>query len=422
MAALSFLRFADWLDFERVRRIGVVAAVLVIAAIAWNSWDHTRYGLTNASGEQLGVDFVNYWSGAHLAAEGRAPLAYDIKGFVAYERAHTSPNAMFRWYSYPPVTMLLTSPLALLPFIPALIFWLLAGALVWAAVLSRILDWRMALIAAFGAPASFMNFVAGQNGFLTAILFSGGILALRTRPLVAGILFGMLCYKPQFGILLPFALAAGGYWRTFASAALTVLALVALSVLLLGGATWTAFLHTAPYNHLLMEQGSGFWRRMPTPFSFVRLMGGTIFLAYAAQIVSAALAIAATVFVWRGRASFAVKSGALIFGTFLVTPYAWDYDLVILTFAVAMLAVEAAKTGFQPWERITLAMVIAMPVLLTIIATATHIQIGPFILWAAFAFVLRRALDARRMETASHDDPKYVSLGAGNLTRESKQW
>jgi hypothetical protein len=260
-----------------------------------------------------------------------------------------------------------------------------------------------------------MNLIAGQNGYLSAILLAGGILALERRRLLAGILFGMLCYKPQLGVLLPFALAAGGYWRTFVSAALTVAAMVGLSVLLLGAGTWTAFAHTAPYNHLLMEQGYGFWRRMPTPFAFVRLAGGTVDLAYAVQILSAVLAIVATVLIWRSGAAFAVKSGALLLGTFLVTPYAWDYDLVVLTFAVALLAMEAAKTGFLPWEKITLAAVVAAPALLTGIATASHIQIGPFVLWAAFLFAMRRALVPLAADVASHPGLKRVSLGSGNV-------
>lgn len=272
MGSLSFLRYADWLNVERVRRIGVVLAVIVVAALAWDTWDHTRDGLTNANGEQLGVDFVNYWASSHLAAEGH-----------------------------------------------------------------------------------------------------------------------------------------------FVSAALTVVAMVGLSVLLLGAGTWTAFAHTAPYNHLLMEQGYGFWRRMPTPFAFVRLAGGTVDLAYAVQILSAVLAIVATVLIWRSGAAFAVKSGALLLGTFLVTPYAWDYDLVVLTFAVALLAMEAAKTGFLPWEKITLAAVVAAPALLTGIATASHIQIGPFVLWAAFLFAMRRALVPLAADVASHPGLKRVSLGSGNV-------
>ena len=40
------------------------------------------------------------------------------------------------------------------------------------------------------------------------------------RPVLAGLLIGCLTWKPQFGILLPVALAASNRWRAFASAAM----------------------------------------------------------------------------------------------------------------------------------------------------------------------------------------------------------
>ncbi len=48
---------------------------------------------------------------------------------------------------------------------------------------------------------------------------TGALLQLDKRPVLAGILFGLLAYKPQFGLLIPFVLAASGRWRTFAAAA-----------------------------------------------------------------------------------------------------------------------------------------------------------------------------------------------------------
>ena len=47
----------------------------------------------------------------------------------------------------------------------------------------------------------------------------GGLLLLDRRPVLAGILFGALCYKPHFGMLIPVALAASGRWRAFGAAA-----------------------------------------------------------------------------------------------------------------------------------------------------------------------------------------------------------
>ena len=70
------------------------------------------------------------------------------------------------------------------------------------------------LLLALAFPAVLVNLGHGQNGFLTAALLGGALVVLDRRPIVAGILFGLLVYKPQFGLMIPLALVAGGHWRT----------------------------------------------------------------------------------------------------------------------------------------------------------------------------------------------------------------
>jgi hypothetical protein len=359
---LAILRQADWLNGPRLRRIALIFVVLAGASLAMDFRRHTSAGVTDRSGEQLGRDFVNYWSGARLAAHGQADLVYDIGAFVRYERKQTAANAYFKWYSYPPTALLLSLPLAGLGFVPALAAWLLSGLLLCAALLARTLDWRMALLAALATPAALINALWGQNGQFSAALLAGGILLLESRPSLAGLLFGLLCFKPHLAVLVPLALAAAGRRRTFAAAAATVAALSA-GVFLLGDDVWAGFLHNAPINAGLLEHEDSIWHRMPTMFAAVRLAGGGIGLGYTAQAVSAVAAAWLTVRIWRGGGGQPIKGAALLFATFLVTPYAWDYDLVVLTFAVVWYAKEAAHGGFLPWEKIILAGILVMPLL-----------------------------------------------------------
>ena len=51
------------------------------------------------------------------------------------------------------------------------------------------------------APTTTICLVAGQSGFLLAALLVGGLQLVARRPILAGILFGSLTYKPQFGVL-----------------------------------------------------------------------------------------------------------------------------------------------------------------------------------------------------------------------------
>jgi arabinofuranan 3-O-arabinosyltransferase len=387
----SLFRQADWLSPERVRRIAVIFAIIAALGLGLDFWVRTRAGVASLDGDQIGRDFINFWSGAKLAAQGIAAKAYDMDFFIAYERAQTVPNGAMRWYGYPPVTMLLSLPLALTGFITGLILWWLAGYALISTLLARDIGWRWGLLAAFATPAALWNNLSGQNGCFSAALMAGGILLIKRRPWLAGLLFGALCFKPHLAILVPVALAAGGYWRSFVAAGLSAVALCGASALLLGVDAWAGFAHNAPINVYLLETMTGFWPRMPTPFVTVMTLGGGTTAAYALQIASGMTAALITAFVWRSQASMRVKGACLIVATFLTTPYAWDYDLVSLTFVVAWLIVEAREKGFAPYEKFAMGLAIAMPLLTMPILATIQVQPGFLMLWPLLLTTARRA-------------------------------
>ena len=93
------------------------------------------------------------------------------------------------------------------------------------------------------APGVAVNLFFGQNGILSTILLGGGVLLLRSRPVLGGMLLGLMAYKPQLALLIPFALLAGREWRALAAAILSQLGLMLLSLLVLGVEPWLAFLY-----------------------------------------------------------------------------------------------------------------------------------------------------------------------------------
>jgi hypothetical protein len=393
---LAFLAQADWLDGPRLRRIAGIGGLVVLAALGADVWLHTRAGVTALDGEQLGRDFVNYWAGGHLAAQGRAGLVYDIKGFLAFERAHTAANANFKWFAYPPTALLLCLPLAAFGFFAGYVAWLAAGTWACFALLRRTLDAPLALLASFAPPAVFMNAISGQNGQFSAALLAGGLLLLEQNPWLAGGLFGAMVFKPHLALLVPVALAAGGYWRAFAAAAATALACIGLSTLLFGPEIWSDFAHVAPMNARLMEYGVNFWHRMPTVFSAARLAGLGITAAYGMQILSSVAVAILVAWIWRRGTVPALRGAALIVAVFLATPYAWDYDMISLTFAAAWLAAEGQRGGFLSWEKTALFLLLAMPLIVSPLASHTPLQMGPWILWSMLLLIVRRLLNDDR--------------------------
>ena len=72
---------------------------------------------------------------------------------------------------------------------------------------------RETLLAAAAFPAVFINIGHGENGFLTAALLGAALYWLDFRPWLAGLLSGLLAYKPQFGVLLKAAALASASLR-----------------------------------------------------------------------------------------------------------------------------------------------------------------------------------------------------------------
>jgi hypothetical protein len=377
--AIDVLRSARWVTRERLVLWGAGFCVLSAVTLTYVAI-HTS---------PLAGDFINYWSGATLAASGRAPLAYNVEQFRAFERTIIGPPGL-RWYSYPPIAMLLTLPLALFSFGPALALWLLAGAGSCFELARRLVGWRGAVIAVIGTPAAFFTLEGGQNSFFTASLLAGGLMVLNRRPVVAGICFGCLAYKPHLGLLLPIALAAGGYWRAFAAAAATVALLAVASLILFGAATWVGFLGQMDVERQVIEFETRFWPSMPTVFAAARILGATLPLAYGAQILSGTLAALIVGYVWRMASAFEIKAATLIAATFLATPHAWDYDLVVMIFAAAWLWREGRRTGFLAWERIAVVAMLAPPLFYVGLARSTGIPIGAAVLWLVLLTLARR--------------------------------
>jgi hypothetical protein len=381
---------ARWLTRERLLLCGSCLAFLTIGLLAFDIAAHPHTGLTNAAGEHLGNDFVQFWDSARLAASGRPEAAY-----VLGAPFHTTELAI----AYPPIVMLLCRPLASFAYPYALCIWGGLGFMLFAWTLSRAIGWEMAIFASIGTPAAMINIYLGQNGFYTAALFASGLTLVERRPIAAGILLGLLCCKPQLGLLLLPALVAGGHWRVVVAAAVAVFLLAAITMILFGLDTWIAFFDRLFAQRQLLETRTAAWSWMPSVFAMVRLIGASSPVAYLIQTLSAICATVAVTLLWRGQAPLAVKSAGLVIATFLATPYAWAYDTVVLTFAAAWLANEARRSGFLPWERVTVLVLLSLPAALLVLAKLANFQIGPVLLWLALAVLMRRGSQLRSLST-----------------------
>jgi len=387
-AFLNTLSTGGWLTRERMRLVAL--AVLVASAIGAIYLIATADGLIDRFGHPIGTDFTNVYAAGTYVLEGLPSAPFDPKLQYARELAIFGAATPFYGWHYPPFFLGLAALLALLPYSLALALWqgVTLALYLWAMRAVVGTNDRLWLLLALAFPAVFINLGHGHNGFLTAALFAAALLSLDRKPVLAGILFGCLAYKPQFGLLLPLAA--------------TVVLCVLATTLAFGPDIWLAFLDSTDFTRtVILESGDTGWYKIQSVFSWVRMWGGPVTLAYALQGAVTLVVAAALIWLWRGNASFPRKAAALLIGTLLATPYSLDYDLMLLAPAIGFLAADGFARGFGSYEKSLLAILWIVPLITRAIAETTLIPLAVPAMLCAFVIILLRSNAARTKSAAT---------------------
>jgi len=376
-----------------------VAAAFVIYVI--DLLRQTRDGLTDGIERPFGDDFINFWSGSFLAGHQRAAEIFNFGAFHAFEQSVVGVHLQGYHYSYPPMFLVLTAPLALVPYVPGLLLWLAAGWFAFYGALRLAMPRGRVLLLALATPAVFINAVAGQNGTWTAALFGAGLGLLDRQPIMAGGCLGLLIYKPQLALLIPVALVAGRRWQALAATAATAAGLTAIAAIWLGPEIFADYLRqVTSLRHIILEDGTGVWHRMLSVFVAARRLGADVPTAYAVQAVACGLAALAVAAVWYRDASSGVRNAMLLLGTCLATPYLQDYDLVFGALIVVWMAqeVEIQRMPELPLFLANAALLLT-PLFAASLARLTGLEFGPLFILPLFVIALKCGLAARQPGT-----------------------
>ena len=402
------LRSGAWLTPARGRAYSLI--LLAVCGLAIAGWIAASRHLIDRNGKPIGSDFSSFYAAGTLARAGRAADAYAPGRQHAREQRMFGADTPFYSWPYPPVFFFVAAPLAAMPYPLALAVWqgaTLALYLLVIAIILRAARRRQRIVAdnwllvATAFPAVFINLGHGQNGFLTAALLGAALLNLPRRPILAGILIGLLCYKPQFALVFPVALLAAGQWRAIAAAGATAIALAAASYLIFGADAWAAFIASTELSRkLLLEQGSVGFEKLQSVFAAIRLWGGGISLAYAAQGAVSGLVICCTAWIWSTSNKHELNSALLVAATTLASPHLLDYDLMLLAAALAFLASVIVNEGLREYELSLTAFVWIAPLFTRTVAGLAGVPLGLIATLALFGLIMHRSLRERPLREA----------------------
>lgn len=369
-----------------------VALCLVLATVcgfvAFLYAERNIAAFASSSSEAHG-DFFALWSYAKIVAAHPAADLYSFATLHARQVALGMTPGSENPFPYPPTAMLLLSPLALGPYHAAYAIWVIGtfALFLWAIVATC---WRTRgiVLPIMIAPLTTIAVNSGQTGFLAGALLIGGVQTAAERPVLSGILLGLLTYKPQLGLLVPVALVAAGQWRTIATAALTALVMAATVTVWFGWGIWPAWLHLLPIYSHWFAQSQIILPFMPTVQANLRLLGVAPDPAMAVQAISA---VAMAVLVWRcfRRGPSAQATAALLVATFLATPHAIIYDAPMLTGALVLFvgARVRAKATFSLLEVIVLVLALLFP--FAMVLHGNHLPVSSPVLLTLLTVIVR---------------------------------
>ena len=231
----------------------------------------------------------------------------------------------------------------------------------------------------------------------------------RKRPALAGICFGLLTYKPQFGRIIPLALIAGGYWRVIGWAAISATAMIVLSIAVFGTRDLARFL-----RHRRQDQWHHPRRRLGPTFPSFKA-STALSARWVAVGAVAWIAQGLLIAVSERRHHLAVASKGLRStlrrqrsqtATILASPYAFIYDFVALAIPLMFLG----KAGFSTKES---AVVIAAGILVGYGPSqhvATALSLGAALCWAWWSAVHARIFRVRHASGSAQAGAVGVKL------------
>lgn len=325
------------------------------------------------TGGMVGHDFLAFYTAGTFVRDGRMGDLYNLEKVRAFQhdlarRDQLEIGESFGPFWNPPFYAWVFVPLARLPYQAALLGWETINAIslctaiaLMIRLLRRIQNQKLGprMVSENASPAGWrvwllvpmllltsmpliQAFTHGQNTAVSLLLLSLVATFWQCRRgFAAGIIAGLLFYKPQLGMVVAVALVLTLGWRAAAGLAIMGLALLVTTVLTMP-ATLTDYLAKMPGNlHQFQVEQVYLWDRHVTLRAFWRLLlqgrgaGEMTAVCKSCWIISCLLLAGMLARAW-WKTRHAVGSdrapliAAVIAAMPLLMPFYFDYDLLLI--------------------------------------------------------------------------------------------
>ena len=183
----------------------------IVGGFLWLGWIISIIageGNTDLNGTLVGTDFSAFYSAAKIILSGNSQNLYDLITINSIQQELYAESSFgITLFLNPPHFALLMVPFGLLPYLPAVLLWMTLGIVsLWFSI--RLISskgfFRLFILTLTWLPV-FAAVSFGQNSFFTLLIFCLTYYFLkREKDFVAGLIFSLLLYKPQYLLFLGF--------------------------------------------------------------------------------------------------------------------------------------------------------------------------------------------------------------------------
>lgn len=377
---------------DRERLTNYPRIILALYVVIYGFFIFSGTGTTDRMGKPIGGDFSAFWASSHVLLTRGAGDVYDDNIMFAEEKSIAGVdyrNPIF----YPPTFFFIIAPLALAPYTLSLVLWIAVTYTVFQYVTYRFAPHSLTIWLTLAFPGTFQNVIHGHNGFVTASILGLAFLLIEKRPFAAGLVLGLLSFKPHLVMLIPLFLLAGRAWRVLAGLGISVVVLVSASAIFFGLDSWHRFFEKIPLMLHLMKGGFLQMHQLVSTAGALLLVGVPYPAAILIHLLVALIGVGMTVVAWyRNRPGY-VRNSLLVLTIFLVTPYANSYDLTLLALPICWIGWEAFKRGgVSTADSFFLITAWFVPIASVFFAALVKLQIAPFFILGMSIWVYRSDL------------------------------
>jgi alpha-1,2-mannosyltransferase len=327
--------------FWTVRSREARGHAILCAILLWSGaviFGFSGHGYRSIAGPLKGADFVHFYTLGHLALTGRTDQLYDAAAQYRLQTNLVPDSKGDRFLPvYPPQAALVFAPFSVWSYGTSVLLWAFTTIALYAWVVystwkssrGSIPDGTFVLAAAAAFPPFWSLVIHGQTTIIPLVALYLGWRALERRhAYLAGLAFGMLAIKPQFGLVLAVVVLACGEWAMLAGAVTAVALQAGAVAFAMGpGVLWD---FGAAVRHL--PHITGMLEPKPYDMHSIRAVTGLL-PAWATMpawvVVSAAVCVRA-VRTWRADAPLAIRLGVVVVASVLVNPHLTVYDATVL--------------------------------------------------------------------------------------------